>query len=88
MIFASIVGTGIGLSAFWLINVTSPTTFSIVGSLNKVPLVIFSAVLFNVPMSFANTMSVMFGIASGMMFTYAKYQEQQAQNTVLPSRRL
>eukprot|EP00753_Platysulcus_tardus_P010080 PLAT2484.4.p1 GENE.PLAT2484.4~~PLAT2484.4.p1 ORF type:complete len:359 (-),score=172.66 PLAT2484.4:70-1146(-) len=39
-------GFTLGLSSFWCVSATSPTTYAIVGSLNKVPLAIISALLF------------------------------------------
>ena len=42
-------GFALSLAAFFCINVTSPTTYSMVGAVNKVPLVIIGIWLFSTP---------------------------------------
>ncbi|KNC79488.1 hypothetical protein SARC_08121 [Sphaeroforma arctica JP610] len=72
------IGTGLSLSVFWCINETSPTTYSMVGSLNKIPLTILSFLVFAQPLTFASGVSIGFGIFSGIVFTYAKYKQSEA----------
>eukprot|EP01136_Pigoraptor_vietnamica_P013342 Opistho-1_new@54226 len=75
---SGVVGAFVGVSAFWLVGVTSPTTYSIIGSLNKIPLTVISTFVFDVPMSTAGVLSISFGLASGMLYSVAKVNEQRA----------
>ena len=45
-------GPFIAFSSFWCIKVTSATTYSIIGSLNKIPLSILGELFFHQQMSF------------------------------------
>eukprot|EP01135_Chromosphaera_perkinsii_P006610 Nk52_evm12s554 gene=Nk52_evmTU12s554 len=75
MLFMSgAIGAGLGLSVFYIISVTSPTTFSIVGSLNKIPLSIFAIIFFGTPVDLKSGVTIFFGLLSGMSYSYAKIQ--------------
>ncbi|KNC77759.1 hypothetical protein SARC_09787 [Sphaeroforma arctica JP610] len=80
LVISGAIGTALSLSVFWCINETSPTTYSMVGSLNKIPLTILSFSFFAQPISFASGVSIAFGIFSGMVFTYAKYRQTELEN--------
>eukprot|EP00123_Amoebidium_parasiticum_P020880 comp58129_c0_seq1/m.47818 comp58129_c0_seq1/g.47818 ORF comp58129_c0_seq1/g.47818 comp58129_c0_seq1/m.47818 type:complete len:328 (-) comp58129_c0_seq1:283-1266(-) len=70
------VGTALSLATFWCVSETSATTYSMIGSLNKIPLTVISFVFFDIPINFQSAISITFGLLSGMVFTYAKYLEQ------------
>jgi hypothetical protein len=46
--------------------------FSLVGSLNKIPLAILGMLLFKAPTSTNNVISVLIGLAAGVVFAHAK----------------
>ena len=67
-----IVSFGISFSVLWFLSATTATTFSLVGSLNKIPVSIIGLVLFESGWSLPNLASVLVGLASGVMFVIAK----------------
>jgi GDP-mannose transporter len=68
------IGFLISVASMWFLSCTTATTFSLVGSLNKIPLAILGMMLFKAPTSFNNVISVMIGLAAGVVFAHAKSQ--------------
>lgn len=58
---SGLLGLSISFTSMWFLHQTSPTTYSLVGSLNKIPLSIAGIMLFSVPTSAANLSSILFG---------------------------
>ncbi|KAJ0020065.1 hypothetical protein Pint_32575 [Pistacia integerrima] len=66
------LGLAISFTSMWFLKQTGPTTYSLVGSLNKIPLSIAGLVLFKVPLSLPNMFSILFGLFAGIFFARAK----------------
>ncbi|KAG7653393.1 Sugar phosphate transporter domain [Arabidopsis suecica] len=66
------LGLAISFTSMWFLHQTGPTTYSLVGSLNKVPISLAGLVLFNVPLSLPNLFSILFGLFAGVVFARAK----------------
>jgi len=66
------LGLAISFTSMWFLHQTGPTTYSLVGSLNKIPLSIAGILLFKVPTSFENLLSILFGLFAGVFFAKAK----------------
>ncbi|XP_010557214.1 PREDICTED: GDP-mannose transporter GONST2 isoform X1 [Tarenaya hassleriana] len=66
------LGLAISFTSMWFLHQTGPTTYSLVGSLNKVPISIAGLVLFKVPLSLPNLFSILFGLFAGIFFARAK----------------
>eukprot|EP00127_Corallochytrium_limacisporum_P005261 Clim_evm78s201 gene=Clim_evmTU78s201 len=77
LIFTGVVGTGLSFSVFWLVGATSPTTFSIIGSLNKIPLSLVGIIVFGDPINFSSGISIAFGLVSGVFYAMAKIWDQR-----------
>ncbi|KAM0021186.1 putative sugar phosphate transporter domain-containing protein [Helianthus debilis subsp. tardiflorus] len=58
---SGLLGLAISFTSMWFLNQTGPTTYSLVGSLNKIPISIAGLLLFNVPLSLRNLFSILFG---------------------------
>ncbi|WCJ29246.1 GDP-mannose transporter GONST2 [Euphorbia peplus] len=69
---SGILGLAISFTSMWFLHQTGPTTYSLVGSLNKVPISIAGLVLFKVPLSLSNLFSILFGLVAGISFAMAK----------------
>ncbi|KAK9162568.1 hypothetical protein Syun_003470 [Stephania yunnanensis] len=52
--FSGLLGLAISFTSMWFLHQTGATTYSLVGSLNKIPLSIVGILLFKVPTSFQN----------------------------------
>ncbi|GAV74464.1 TPT domain-containing protein [Cephalotus follicularis] len=69
---SGLLGLAISFTSMWFLHQTGPTTYSLVGSLNKIPISIAGLVLFKVPLSVPNLFSVLFGLFAGVLFARAK----------------
>jgi GDP-mannose transporter len=71
-LFSGLIGFGISFTSLWFISTTTPTIYSLVGSLNKVPLAFIGLFLFAAPWSVQNLASISVGLAAGVVFAVAK----------------
>ncbi|GBF96160.1 GDP-mannose transporter [Raphidocelis subcapitata] len=62
----------ISVASMWFLSCTTATTFSLVGSLNKIPLALLGMALFSAPTSANNLASIAIGLAAGVVFARAK----------------
>ncbi|GAB4815079.1 hypothetical protein N2152v2_002125 [Parachlorella kessleri] len=69
---SGIIGFGISFTSLWFISTTTPTIYSLVGSLNKVPLAIIGLFAFHTPWTTENLLSIMVGLVAGVLFVIAK----------------
>ncbi|EFJ24633.1 hypothetical protein SELMODRAFT_442412 [Selaginella moellendorffii] len=69
---SGLFGLAISFTSMWFLYQTSPTTYSLVGSLNKIPLSVAGIALFRVPTSLPNLLSIIFGLFAGVVFAKAK----------------
>ncbi|KAK3026300.1 hypothetical protein RJ639_040988 [Escallonia herrerae] len=69
---SGLLGLAISFTSMWFLNQTGPTTYSLVGSLNKIPISVAGLVLFKVPVSVPNLFSILFGLFAGVFFARAK----------------
>ncbi|XP_006659745.1 GDP-mannose transporter GONST1 [Oryza brachyantha] len=69
---SGILGLAISFTSMWFLHQTSATTYSLVGSLNKIPLSIAGILLFKVRTSMENSFSILFGLLAGVFFASAK----------------
>lgn len=59
-------------ASLWFLSTTTATTYSLVGSLNKIPVALIGLVAFNVPWNIQNLASVLVGLVAGIIFVKAK----------------
>lgn len=59
-------------ASLWFLSTTTATTYSLVGSLNKIPVALIGLVAFSVPWSIQNLASVLVGLVAGIIFVKAK----------------
>ncbi|XP_059639133.1 GDP-mannose transporter GONST1-like isoform X3 [Cornus florida] len=74
--FSGFLGMAISFTSMWFLRQTGPTTYSLVGSLNKIPLSVAGILLFKVPTSLENSASIFFGLLAGVFFAKAKMREK------------
>ena len=70
--FSGVLGFGISFASLWFLSQTTATTYSLVGSLNKIPLAVLGILLFNTPTTISNLASIFLGLAAGVLFVRAK----------------
>ena len=74
---SSLVAFSISFASLWFLSTTTATSYSLVGSLNKIPVAVIGLVAFNVPWSLENLASIMVGLVAGIVFVKAKSQPVQ-----------
>jgi len=74
--FSGCVGFFLSLASLWCIDATSPTTYSMVGAFNKVPVAILGVILFDNPVTFRLAIFITMGIMGGILFSYVKAKEK------------
>ncbi|KAF8411702.1 hypothetical protein HHK36_004260 [Tetracentron sinense] len=72
MTLSGFLGLAISFTSMWFLHQTGATTYSLVGSLNKIPLSVAGILLFKVPTSLENSASILFGLIAGVFFAKAK----------------
>lgn len=77
---SGLLGLLISFSSMWCLHLTSPTTFSLVGSCNKVPLAILGIMLFNAPVNLPNLAGIFVALFGGILFAYAKVSQKRQRN--------
>lgn len=72
MIFSGVSAFGMSYASAWCVRTTSSTTYSMVGSLNKLPIAISGIVFFGDEATFGNVSAILIGFIAGMVYSYAK----------------
>ncbi|ORX62937.1 UDP-galactose transporter [Hesseltinella vesiculosa] len=72
MVFSGASAFGMSYASAWCVRTTSSTTYSMVGSLNKLPIAISGIVFFGDPATFANVSAIAIGFIAGIVYSYAK----------------
>jgi GDP-mannose transporter len=68
--FSVIVSSAMTFGVFWCMELTSPTTLSVVGSLNKIPMTFFGMLLFNQFPEPLGYVGIVIAIGAGCLYTY------------------
>jgi len=75
LVFSGFSSVSISFASFWTVKVTSPTTYSIVGSLNKIPLTIMGVIVFSTQLSTFGAISIVIGLSGGVVYSWCKHKE-------------
>jgi GDP-mannose transporter len=67
-----LVAFGISFASLWFLSSTTATTYSLTGSLNKIPIALVGLVAFNTPWNIENLLSILIGLFAGVIFVRAK----------------
>merc|ERR1719502_406006 len=70
LFFMVLVGSVMTFATFWCMKVTSPTTYSVTGALNKIPLAFFGIFIFGHWPTAVGALGICFALAGGMLYTY------------------
>ncbi|KAL2068348.1 hypothetical protein VTL71DRAFT_16446 [Oculimacula yallundae] len=85
MVYSGLATIFISYCSAWCIRVTSSTTYSMVGSLNKLPIAISGLIFFSAPVTFGSVSAIIIGFVSGIVYTWAKLRQTQVNKMSLPS---
>lgn len=79
MIISGLASVGISYCSGWCVRVTSSTTYSMVGALNKLPIALSGLIFFDAPRNFLSILSIFIGFLSGIVYAVAKQKKMQNQ---------
>lgn len=85
MIFSGLSSVFISYTSAWCVRITSSTTYSMVGALNKLPIAVSGLVFFDAPVTFGSVSAIAVGFVSGIVYALAKVKQNQKPKTVLPT---
>lgn len=86
MIFSGLSSVFISYTSAWCVRVTSSTTYSMVGALNKLPIALSGLVFFDAPVTVPSVSAIGVGFVSGIVYAVAKVKQQSKPKTgVLPT---
>lgn len=75
--FASVVGFFLNFASLTCVAATGPTTYAVIGSLNKVPVVVLGYFLFDDVINRETWFFIGVSMLGGFLFTYAKIQSRR-----------
>ena len=73
---AGFLGFYLNFASLWCVSATSATTYSIVGSLNKIPILILCFILFNAKMTSQGILFIVMSTVGGFIYAFAKMPKQ------------
>jgi GDP-mannose transporter len=73
-LFAGFVGFFLNFASLSCVQATGPTTYAIVGSLNKIPVTVLGYFLFNDKISGETMLYISVSLCGGFIYSYAKIQ--------------
>ncbi|KAH6850211.1 GDP-mannose transporter [Chaetomium sp. MPI-CAGE-AT-0009] len=85
MIYSGLAAIFISYCSAWCIRVTSSTTYSMVGALNKLPIAISGLIFFDAPITFGSITAIAVGFVSGLVFAWAKVRQKAQEAGILPT---
>ena len=77
MIFTGLSSIFISYASAWCVRVTSSTTYSMVGALNKLPIAISGLIFFDAPVTVGSVSALFVGFVSGVVYTVAKVWQKE-----------
>jgi len=80
MIVSGILSAFISYTSAWCVRVTSSTTYSMTGALNKLPLALSGLVFFDAPVTIGSVSAIALGFVSGLLYTVAKIRQKKDQD--------
>src|SRR6201995_2704265 len=86
MVFSGLSSVFISYTSAWAVRVTSSTTYSMVGALNKLPIAVSGLIFFDAPVTIPSVSAIFVGFISGIVYALAKVRESTKPKTgILPT---
>ena len=86
MVFSGLSSVFISYTSAWCVRVTSSTTYSMVGALNKLPIAVSGLIFFDAPVTIPSVSAIFVGFVSGIVYAVAKVRQNSKPKTgVLPT---
>jgi GDP-mannose transporter len=75
MFISGLSSVFISYTSAWCVRVTSSTTYSMVGALNKLPIAVSGLIFFDAPVTFGSVSAIGLGFVSGLVYAWAKVKQ-------------
>ncbi|KAI4271622.1 MAG: hypothetical protein L6R38_006830 [Xanthoria sp. 2 TBL-2021] len=86
MIFSGLSSVFISYTSAWCVRVTSSTTYSMVGALNKLPIALSGLIFFDAPITLPSVSAIGVGFVSGIVYALAKVKQSSGPKAgILPT---
>lgn len=85
MVATGLLSLGISYCSGWCVRVTSSTTYSMIGALNKLPIAVCGLLFFDTPVTFKSVLAIILGFAAGLVYATGRVQQQKESANVLPT---
>lgn len=85
IVYSGLAAIFISYCSAWCIRVTSSTTYSMVGALNKLPIAVSGLVFFSAPVTVGSVSAIFIGFVSGIVYAFAKKKESDDKKNSLPT---
>jgi GDP-mannose transporter len=85
MVLSGLSTVFISYSSAWCVRVTSSTTYSMVGALNKLPIALSGLIFFDASVTFASVSAIFVGFVSGIVYALAKVRQNSKPKDSLPT---
>ena len=82
--FSGLSSVFISYTSAWCVRVTSSTTYSMVGALNKLPIAVSGLIFFDAPVTIPSVSAIFVGFVSGIVYAVAKVWDKKPKPSVLP----
>ncbi|KAM5353756.1 hypothetical protein ACJ41O_000406 [Fusarium nematophilum] len=82
MIYSGLAAIFISYCSAWCIRVTSSTTYSMVGALNKLPIAVSGLVFFSAPVTVGSVSAIFIGFVSGIVYAWARVKQSVSRDTL------
>jgi len=79
-VLGGLMGFAVSFASIWCMARTSPTIYSLTGSLNKVVVALVGMWYFKEPTTAVNILSIVVGLCAGILFGFAKNQKVGSRN--------
>lgn len=86
MIISGMTSVCISYCSAWCVRVTSSTTYSMVGALNKLPLALSGLIFFDAAVNFWSVSSIFVGFLAGLVYVVAKQKQSKENAQQLPTK--
>jgi len=80
MILSGLSSVFISYSSAWCVRVTSSTTYSMVGALNKLPIALSGLIFFDAPATMGSVGAIFIGFVSGIVYAVAKMWQSKGKD--------
>ena len=77
---SGITGAGVNITTYMFIQVSSPTTFSVLGVIKKIMQTLLGYILWTSPTNVSNIISVIVGVMGGIMYSVSKSRGKLPKN--------